>query len=220
MEDNDNGLQSATVKQEASLVADIICEFLEISINLILYVRGIYPDGIFRKCQKYGIAVMMSCHPDLNEYIKDVLIGIRSFILAGNVERVNLHINTKEDATIERFVFEIQFFEHGGTQISPHSQGTEQYLRDFLLKINACDALLKPLPMSDDHTFALTVQTKESAANDMVNFEHFEGFPWVHVNKEDKGINIEQPMIMPLKSCVTDLFHLQCFIEENAKFCK
>eukprot|EP00112_Aurelia_sp_Birch-Aquarium-sp1_P015427 Seg3414.2 transcript_id=Seg3414.2/GoldUCD/mRNA.D3Y31 product="Mitotic spindle assembly checkpoint protein MAD2B" protein_id=Seg3414.2/GoldUCD/D3Y31 len=221
MEDNDNEQQSTTVKRETSSVADIICEFLEISINLILYIRGVYPDGIFRKCQKYGIAAMMSCHPELNMYIKDVLIGIRSLILAGNVERVNLHINTKDDTPIERFVFELQFFEHGGTQISSHIQGIEQYLRDLLLKINACDALLKPLPKSsDDCTFAVTVETKQSVANDMVNFEHFEGFPWVNANKDDKGISIEQSTIMPLKSCVTNLFHLQCFVEENAKFPK
>ena len=221
MEDNDNEQQSTTVKKETLSVADIICEFLEISINLILYIRGVYPDGIFRKCQKYGIAVMMSCHPQLNEYIKDVLIGIRSLILAGNVERVNLHINSKEDTPIERFVFELQFFELGGIQMPSQSQGIEQYLRDLLLKINACDALLKPLPTkSDDCTFAVTVQTKQSVASDMINFEHFEGFPWVHANKDDKGISIEQPTIMPLKSCVTDLFHLQCFVEENAKFAK
>lgn len=46
-------------------IGDVLLEFMEVSINLILYTRNIYPDGIFKKCQKYGISVMVS---DLMEY--------------------------------------------------------------------------------------------------------------------------------------------------------
>ena len=35
-------------------------EFLEVLINTVLYVRNIYPDGIFKKYQKYNMAVMVS----------------------------------------------------------------------------------------------------------------------------------------------------------------
>ena len=41
-------------------VADVVMEFLEVLINMVLYVRNIYPDGIFKKYQKYNMAVMVS----------------------------------------------------------------------------------------------------------------------------------------------------------------
>ena len=40
-------------------LGDILMEFMEVAINLILYTRNIYPDGIFKKCQKYGVSVMV-----------------------------------------------------------------------------------------------------------------------------------------------------------------
>ncbi len=42
-----------------SVVADILCEFLEVAIHLILYVREIYPSGIFQKRKKYNVPVQV-----------------------------------------------------------------------------------------------------------------------------------------------------------------
>lgn len=90
-----------------SVVADILCEFLEVAIHLILYVREVYPSGIFQKRKKYNVPVQvqrkwsnkknvwlfthynvflflclfqMSCHPELNQYIQDTLHCIKPLI--------------------------------------------------------------------------------------------------------------------------------------------
>lgn len=42
-----------------SVVADILCEFLEVAIHLILYVREVYPSGIFQKRKKYNVPVQV-----------------------------------------------------------------------------------------------------------------------------------------------------------------
>ena len=55
------------------VVADVLCEFLEVAVHLILYVREVYPVGIFQKPKKYNVPVQMSCHPELNQYIQDTL---------------------------------------------------------------------------------------------------------------------------------------------------
>uniref|UniRef100_A0A8V8TMF5 Mitotic arrest deficient 2 like 2 n=1 Tax=Homo sapiens TaxID=9606 RepID=A0A8V8TMF5_HUMAN len=34
------------------VVADVLCEFLEVAVHLILYVREVYPVGIFQKRKK------------------------------------------------------------------------------------------------------------------------------------------------------------------------
>lgn len=42
------------------VVADILCEFLEVAIHLILYVREVYPSGIFQKRKKYNVPVQVN----------------------------------------------------------------------------------------------------------------------------------------------------------------
>ncbi|RXG72328.1 hypothetical protein Avbf_00848 [Armadillidium vulgare] len=42
-----------------TISSDILCELLEVSINLILYTREVYPSRIFRRRKKYNIPVQM-----------------------------------------------------------------------------------------------------------------------------------------------------------------
>ena len=44
----------------STVVADILCEFLEVAIHLILYVREVYPSGIFQKKKKYNVPVQVN----------------------------------------------------------------------------------------------------------------------------------------------------------------
>ncbi|KAL7976029.1 hypothetical protein Chor_014986 [Crotalus horridus] len=65
------------------VVADVLSEFLEVAIHLILYVREVYPTGIFQKRKKYNVPVQ------------------------NDVEKVVVVILDKEHHPVERFVFEI-----------------------------------------------------------------------------------------------------------------
>ncbi|XP_008401799.1 mitotic spindle assembly checkpoint protein MAD2B-like, partial [Poecilia reticulata] len=89
------------------VVADILCEFLEVAIHLILYVREVYPSGIFQKRKKYNVPVQMSCHPELNQYIQDTLHCVKPLIEKNDAEKVVVVIMDKEHHPVERFVFEI-----------------------------------------------------------------------------------------------------------------
>jgi hypothetical protein len=42
------------------VVADVLSEFLEVAVHLILYVREVYPVGIFQKRKKYNVPVQVS----------------------------------------------------------------------------------------------------------------------------------------------------------------
>lgn len=48
-----------SVDSSFTVVADILCEFLEVAIHLILYVREVYPSGIFQKRKKYNVPVQV-----------------------------------------------------------------------------------------------------------------------------------------------------------------
>ena len=213
--DTNKDVHYKRVVEASTSIADVICEFLEVAFHLILYCRCVYSDGIFKKCRKYNVAVMMSCHPDLNSYIKDVLIGVRLLISTDNVERVTLQIVTKENKPVERYVFELMLFgdKDRDKEIEYASPDLERQLRDLLLKIHTSDAVLKPLP--DDCSFVVSVQTKDSVGNDLINGEHFEGFPWVKSEERDTSECVTKCGIIPLKSCSTKHFDLQCFVEAN-----
>eukprot|EP00794_Sanderia_malayensis_P020016 gene20016-21977_t len=195
-------------KGRPELVADIICEFLEVAFNVILFKRGVYPDGIFRQRQKYKIAVAMSCHPELNKYIMDILTGLKTMLLSGKVDSVSLQIITNDEQPIERFTFELLLFENDDMDLSK-SQQIEDYLRDILLKINTCDSELDPIPK--DCSFLISVQTRGNVANEIVDSDTFQTFPWIKNDNLNKLI--ENNTIIPLKSCITNLFNIQCFVE-------
>ena len=52
-------------------------------------------QAVFQRCQKYGVPVHKCGHPKLNQYIRDILDGLKPLIVKQAVERVVLLIHTK-----------------------------------------------------------------------------------------------------------------------------
>ena len=50
---------------------------------------------LFERRRKYNIPVWLCVHPELNQYIKDVLVGTRTLIRKGEMEKVVLAISDK-----------------------------------------------------------------------------------------------------------------------------
>lgn len=84
-------------------------EFLEVAFNHILYFRNLYPKEIFVKKKIYSTTIYVSEHPELNEYIKNVLNAIRELVKEDEscVKAVNLVFYNKHKIPIERFVFDL-----------------------------------------------------------------------------------------------------------------
>ena len=55
----------------------ILVEFIEVLIHQIIKLERIYPDGIYVKRRKYNLALFMSEHPSVNEFIKEITEGIK-----------------------------------------------------------------------------------------------------------------------------------------------
>lgn len=56
----------------AQAKADLLADFLEVAVHLILYARNVYPPTIFERKKKYDVPVRLSRHPELNKYISEV----------------------------------------------------------------------------------------------------------------------------------------------------
>lgn len=92
-----------------AVTPDILLEFLEAAFHQILYFRKLYPDSIFTKKKLYGIGIHVSEHPELNEYIVNVLKCLRELLKddESSVKSVQMTFFNKEKTPIEKFVFDI-----------------------------------------------------------------------------------------------------------------
>ncbi|KAI1231430.1 hypothetical protein IHE44_0007879 [Lamprotornis superbus] len=211
------------------VVADVLSEFLEVAVHLILYVREVYPIGIFQKRKKYNVPVQMSCHPELNQYIQDTLHCVKPLLEKNDVEKVVVVILDKEHHPVERFVFEIT--QPPLLSISSESllSHVEQLLRAFILKISVCDAVLDNNPPGC--TFTVLVHTREAATRNMEKIQVIKvsdtlghltvceklqskdwavqsfgistDFPWILADEQD--VHMHDPRLIPLKTMTSDI---------------
>uniref|UniRef100_A0A3B3SW80 Mitotic spindle assembly checkpoint protein MAD2B n=1 Tax=Paramormyrops kingsleyae TaxID=1676925 RepID=A0A3B3SW80_9TELE len=183
------------------VVADILCEFLEVAIHLILYVREVYPSGIFQKRKKYNVPVQMSCHPELNQYIQDTLHCVKPLIEKNDAEKVVVVIMDREHHPVERFVFEISqppLLSISSDMLLSH---VEQLLRAVILKISVCDAVLDNNPPGC--TFTVLVHTREAATRNMEKIQVIKDFPWIVADEQE--VHMREPRLIPLKTITSDI---------------
>lgn len=77
-------------------------------VHNVLYVRKLYPDTIFVKRKKYATVVHQSVHPDVNEYITQVLKGVEFYVEKSQLHRLDLCIlDTDKNTICEKFVFDV-----------------------------------------------------------------------------------------------------------------
>ena len=108
-------------KQIRSDLRDIFVEFLEASVHHILASRLIYPSSIFKKRLfgpiQFGVPVMVSEHPDVNDFITDGLTGLRE-ILTNNdslrlIKQFDLviiqNVDDGREIVLETYMFQFEF---------------------------------------------------------------------------------------------------------------
>ncbi|XP_012289114.1 mitotic spindle assembly checkpoint protein MAD2B [Orussus abietinus] len=200
------------MSQDKIVGADILLEFLEVAIHNILYVRKLYPEEIFVRRKVYSTAVHVSQHPELNEYIQNVLIAIRELITEdeNNVKAVNLVFYDKRRVPLEKFVFDLLLLQANSSEQDPYFLKTEDALRTICLKLLICESYLKPLP--EDCTFTIEVSTNESAHITLSENPKCENFPWIiNENRSEMG----KRSLLPLKTVNTEIITLQIYAMED-----
>jgi|688.fasta_scaffold1439644_1 mitotic spindle assembly checkpoint protein MAD2B len=63
--------------EDEDLVVDLCLEFLEAFIHQTLYQREIYSPSLFERRRLYGIAVRRARHPDLVQYIQNIVASLK-----------------------------------------------------------------------------------------------------------------------------------------------
>ncbi|XP_033764002.1 mitotic spindle assembly checkpoint protein MAD2B-like [Pecten maximus] len=198
--------------ETGSVSIDILCEFLEVAIHSILYLRDLYPRGVFEKRKKYNVPVQMCLHPHVCQYVVNIVDSAHNMNQLNQLEKISVVILGPDRQPLERFIIEIG-------QHSDHLKGDDRYLyqleeslRAFLLKLNVSDALLQPLPK--DCSWTVQIETTESAANSINDKQMVQGFPWVKADQRET--TLVEPNIVPLKAVSSDYMKMQMFVEESS----
>ncbi|XP_012060984.1 PREDICTED: mitotic spindle assembly checkpoint protein MAD2B [Atta cephalotes] len=200
------------MSQDKIVGVDILLEFLEVAFNHILFFRKIYPKEIFVKKKIYGITVYVSEHPELNEYLSNVLNAIRELIKEdeNSIRAINLTFYNKNKLPIEKFVFDMVKLQAEFMERDPYYLKTEEALKTVCLKLSICDTYLRAIP--DNSTFSIEIQTYETAHVTLNENPNCEDFPWII---KDDAVEMINKNLLPLKNIKTDCLNLQLYVIED-----
>lgn len=165
---------------------DIILEMLEVFINSILYLRGVYPTSVFRRRKMYSTAVFVSIYQKLNDYITSVLTAAHQLKKLGKLMQLELIIYKKNSRNcfmpLEKYLFDVDLkaslTNSGPTSELSSTSHSDRYLiefenivRDALIRLDQMSKNLKTIDCADDEDccFKIEIQTTESGFVELTN---------------------------------------------------
>ncbi|KAF8380082.1 hypothetical protein HHK36_027552 [Tetracentron sinense] len=182
--------------------AQILVEFLEVAINSIVFLKGVYPAGAFERRRYMNVVVQRARHPQLRDYIHSAVTGLLPFIQKGLVERVAVIFFNNEDIPAERFIFKLRVNQSYGSKVE--EADLEFSLRSFLIKLSVSEPLTKVLPR--DYRWEIT--------------GYFRSLPKASTSKDaelwiptDTKQWQQPPLITPIKSMSCEPVCVQLYLE-------
>ena len=191
---------------------ELLTEFLEVAIHVILCERRVYPEAIFTSQRAFGVPVKMSRHPEVNDYISTALRDARPLLDADAVENVVVVVADGRGATVERFVFAL-----GGPRADAACrvdvdavEATEYAMRGLLAKLALAGTQLPPPP--PNAAFRLLLETRD--APDVV--APFVAAPACgYVDSGGQNGRVDGATVVPVRTVETPLaafsLHVECY---------
>ncbi|MCL7022854.1 hypothetical protein MKW94_028518 [Papaver nudicaule] len=180
--------------------ARIVVEFLEVAINTIVFLKGVYPSGTFERCRYMNVVVEKSRHPQLRDYIHSTVQNLQPFIQKGLVERVAVIFFDKENVPSERFLFKFTL-----SSSSAEEGSLESCLRSFLVKLLVSEPLTKVI--SSDCRWEIvgyfSTLPQEAVGNEEAKL-------WTSTNTKQWQ---QPPLITPIKSMSSESANMQLYLE-------
>lgn len=88
---------------------------VEITLHTILYLRALYPPSTFARRRAHGVPVYQSRHPQVREYIAEVVGLMKKELDRGNLKRMSVVIKSaKTGIALERFLVDVAYGEMAG----------------------------------------------------------------------------------------------------------
>jgi len=148
-------MTSTATKSSISLrgSAQLVQEFFNFGINSILYQRGLYPADSFRREKRYGLTLLVTADPKLEDYLHPLLTQIEYWLSKKQLKRLVVVIsNVQTREVLERWQFNIETdkdVEESGVNSSREKceKKIRQEMSDVIRQITASVTFL---PLLDD----------------------------------------------------------------------
>jgi hypothetical protein len=153
---------------EADDLVDLLSEFVECVVHIVLKVRNIYPAEIFEKRNKYGVSIWHSRHPDINEYIRKVIMNAKPILATNVLDRFLLAAYDSQGVIVDCLAIKCTLRFHAVQGLNYSALlSMEDDLRAILLNCMMLDAKLPAL--QGDCTWTLMVATNDDGKGNIVS---------------------------------------------------
>ena len=113
-------------------IYDILLEFWEASIHNILYAQKMYPDSLYEKRLRYGVYIYQCRHPDVNTYIRKVLIQTRPLLELGLVQKLVYAVSINHETPPYHQISFDCLLKSGSSVVNDDSSGDTGYSMDVM----------------------------------------------------------------------------------------
>jgi len=143
----------------------IVTEFFGYSINSILYQRGIYPPETFSRSQKYGLTMMVTSSPALQDYLNKILGQLSEWLIGGQVQKIVLAISSVETKeTLERWTFNVETDQDTLSTGKTKEKSEKVIMGEIQAIIRQITASVSFLPLLQENcTFDMLIYTNNDA---------------------------------------------------------
>ena len=206
-------MTESIIENKEELVQEL-CTFFECAIHNILYIREVFPVGLFKKVKIYNVPVFKCRHPSMIAYVKNIMDSIRPLFIAELVDKLCLVICSDGPSRrpLEQYTFSLKLLPdfQNCTRAS-----LDTFLRSFLLKINVADSMLQPIERNGEElSFYILLHTNSDL--DSSHQKRLQGMlenPWVSADEEEKNL-FKGANVAPCKTIATQSFQLQLQVEQ------
>lgn len=139
--------------------SDLFLDFLEAAFHHILYLRRVYPEGVFKQFKKFRVPVGRAEHPWIQSYIAEHVEAIRDLGI-NNVHRIDMVISIRSKE-VESFALELGNSDLSSKASFQDINDAEESFRAMILRLGAevCDI---PVPDHDESsTFSFKIHSKK-----------------------------------------------------------
>lgn len=178
---------------------DIQLEAIEVLLNHILYVRGVYPQQIFKKRRIYNTPVFVSIFPPLNNYLAGVLRSVRELMRRNELHSLDVILYHDENKPLECYQMLVESLVSGASENDdPHLIEYEQQLRSAIYKLSERVKQLTKLPPGTT-SFKIHLHTSQDAFVRLSHESQFQEFPFLQAeNLKSQNSQTENISLLPL----------------------
>lgn len=161
----------------------IYVEAIEVILNHLLYIRGVYPEQIFKKRRVYNTPVYIAAFPALNCYLSNILRTVQHLMADQQQLRLEVIIYAEEKEFMESYMLELQPVSTQQHQQLKQDQYLLEYEEQLRFALYKLGERVKKLPkLSQTAKFKVHVHTSQSFFTKFCHEAQYQNFPWLQVD--------------------------------------